>query len=67
MTLPDSPSIGDEVAFKDYGKTFDTNNLTVNRNSEKIEGDTNLTVSLESAGNTLVYVDSTKGWLIKTV
>ena len=68
MTLPASPSIGDEVAFKDYGKTFDTNNLTVNRNSENIEGDaSNMTVSLESAGNTLVYVDSTKGWLIKTV
>ena len=32
LTLPASPSIGDEVAFKDYAKTFDTNNLTIARN-----------------------------------
>ena len=66
LTLPASPSIGDEVAFKDYAKTFDTNNLTIARNSSKIEGDTNdLTVDVEGAGNTLVFTDSTQGWLLR--
>ena len=66
LTLPASPSIGDEVAFKDYAKTFDTNNLTIARNSSKIEGATNdLTVDVEGAGNTLVFTDSTQGWLLR--
>ena len=66
LTLPASPSIGDEVAFKDYAKTFDTNNLTIARNGSKIEGATNdLTVDVEGAGNTLVFTDSTQGWLLR--
>jgi hypothetical protein len=66
MTLPSSPSIGDEVSFVDYAGTFDTYNLTVGRNSEKIQGTAaDLTVSTERAANTLVYVDSTQGWLLK--
>ena len=66
MNLP-AGSIGDEVAFIDYAGTFDTNNLTVDSNgSEKIVGSTNnLTVATERAANTLVYVDSTQGWLLK--
>ena len=66
MTLPSSPSIGDEVSFIDYAGTFDTNNLTVGRNSEKIQGAAaDLTVSTERAANTLVYTDGTQGWLLK--
>ncbi len=66
LTLPASPSLGDEVSFKDYANTFDTNNLTIGRNSENIEGDAaDLTVAVEGSGNTLVYVDATKGWLLR--
>ena len=66
LTLPASPSIGDEVTFVDYAGTFDSNNLTIARNSEKIHGATeDLTVSVERAANTLVYTDSTQGWLLK--
>jgi hypothetical protein len=66
MTLPASPSIGDFVTFIDYAGTFDTNNLTIGRNSENIQGSAaDLTVSVERAANTLVYVDSTQGWLLK--
>ena len=65
MTLPSSPSIGDFVAFIDYAGTFDTNSLTIGRNSENIQGSAaDLTVSVERAANTLVYVDSTQGWLL---
>ena len=66
MTLPSSPSIGDEVSFIDYAGTFDSNNLTIGRNSEKIQGTAaDLTVSTERAANTLVYTDGTQGWLLK--
>jgi len=66
MTLPASPSLGDFVTFIDYAGTFDTNNLTIGRNSKNIQGSAaDLTVSVERAANTLVYVDSTQGWLLK--
>ena len=66
MTLPASPTIGDEVVFIDYAGTFDTNALTVGRNSEKISGSAaDLTVATERAANTLVYTDGTQGWLLK--
>jgi len=67
LTLPSSPSIGDEVSFKDYASTFHTYNLTIGRNSKPIEGVAeNLVISVKGAGNTLVFTDDTKGWLIKT-
>ena len=66
MTLPSSPSLGDEVSIIDYAGTFDTNNLTVGRNSQPIMGSAaDLTVSTERAAFTLVYVDSTQGWLLR--
>ena len=65
-TLPTSPSQGDEISFIDYAGTFDTNNLTIGRNSHNIQGVAeDLTVSTERAGFTLVYVDATQGWLLK--
>jgi hypothetical protein len=63
ITLPASPSVGDEVRFLDLANTFDTNNLTVGRNSEKIDGATSdLTVATEGAAFALVYSGSTYGW-----
>ena len=67
MTLPASPTIGDEISFIDYAGTFDTENLTIGRNSENIQGSAaDLTVSVERAANTLVYTDGTQGWLLKS-
>jgi len=67
LTLPSSPTIGDEVSFIDYAGTFDSNALTIGRNSEKINGaSADLTVSVERAANTLVYTDGTQGWLLKS-
>ena len=65
MTLPSSASIGDTIAIVDYAGTADTNNITIGRNSHKIQGDSaDLTVSTERAAFRLVYVDSTQGWLL---
>jgi len=65
-TLP-AGSIGDECTFVDYAGTFDTNNLTVGRNGlDKINGSAaDLTVAVERAAFTLVFTDSTQGWLLK--
>jgi|TARA_R110000764_G_C10942932_1_gene376287 hypothetical protein len=66
VTLPTSAAIGDFISFIDYAGTFDTNNLTIARNSHNIQGAAaDLTVATERAGFTLVYVDSTQGWLLQ--
>ena len=66
MTLPSSANRGDEVHVIDYAATADTNNITIGRNSHKIQGaSSDLTVATERAAFTLVYVDSTQGWLLK--
>jgi hypothetical protein len=63
VTLPSSPSAGDIVAFKDYANTWDTNNVTIGRNSSKINGQcADAVLSTESQSVTLIYVDATKGW-----
>jgi len=66
VTLPASPSLGDEVSIIDASGTADTNNITIGRNSENIQGTAaDLTISTERAGFTLVYFNSTQGWLLK--
>jgi len=65
-TLPASPTLGDEIAFRDGYGTFNTNNLTVARNGNNIEGTAaDLVVASQNAGFTLVYFNATKGWLLK--
>ena len=65
-TLPATPTIGDSASFIDYAGTFDTNNLTIARNGKNIQGAAaDLTVSVERAGLTLVFVDDTQGWLLE--
>jgi hypothetical protein len=62
-TLPASPQVGDQVSIVDLAGTFDTNNLTVGRNSLKIMGLTeDLVISTEDAGIQLVYTGATYGW-----
>jgi hypothetical protein len=65
VTLPTSAAIGDFISFIDYAGTFDTNNLTIGRNGHNIQGAAaDLTVSVERAGFTLIFVDATQGWLL---
>ena len=65
-TLPASPTLGDEVSFIDYAATADTNNITIARNGSNIlAAAEDLTVSTERAGFTLVFTDSTQGWILK--
>lgn len=59
VTLPASPSAGDIVSIKDYANTFDTNNVTVGRNSSKINGIcADAVLDTEGDSITLVYVET---------
>jgi len=65
MTLP-AGSAGAIVSIKDYASTFNTNNLIIAANgSEKIGGSTdNATIVEDGIALTLIYIDSTQGWLV---
>ena len=64
LTLPASPSTGDEVSVIDQGYDFNTNALTIGRNSSNITNSAaDLTVNTQGAGFSLVYSgDATTGW-----
>tara|TARA_R110001592_G_scaffold50431_6_gene155989 strand:- start:2674 stop:3372 length:699 start_codon:yes stop_codon:yes gene_type:complete len=63
VTLPASPAVGDIVNFVDSRYTFDSNALTVGRNSSKIaNAASDLVVNTEGAAFGLVYSGSNVGW-----
>ena len=65
INLP-AGTAGAVVGFKDYANTWDTNKVTLVQNgSDKIGGSTvNSSLETEGAAVTLVFVDSTQGWLV---
>mgnify|MGYP003113530004 CR=1 FL=1 len=67
ITLPASPATGDEVSFVDQGYDFNTNALTVGRNSSNIaNAASDLVVNTQGAGFCLVFSgDATTGWTYK--
>ena len=64
VTLPASPATGDEIHFVDQGYDFNTNALTVGRNSSNIaNAASDLVVNTQGAAFGLVYSgDATTGW-----
>jgi len=64
VTLPASPSTGDMVSFVDQGYDFNSNALTVGRNSSNIaNAASDLTVNTQGAAFSLVFSgDATTGW-----
>jgi hypothetical protein len=64
-TMPNPPSAGNIVAFKDYAGTFGTNNLTIDRNGHNIQGvPQDSLISTNRASVVLVYnADAVSGWL----
>ena len=64
VTLP-AGAAGSIVSLADYAATWQTNNVTVTPDGSEKIGGVNASVSLSTEGQsvTLVYVDSTQGWL----
>jgi mucin-19 len=64
VTLPATPSAGQQVQLVDYAGTFNTNQLIINPNGEDLEGGAdNLVLRGEREGVILTYIDSTQGWI----
>jgi len=65
VTLPASPSVNDTVQVIDATGAFGSSNVTVARNSEKIQNlAEDLTLNINNTAITLVYTGATYGWLI---
>ena len=63
LTLPASPTLGDTIAIYDASGTAATNNITVARNSNKINGETDdALIDVNQAVAIFVYTGSTLGW-----
>ena len=63
-TLPCSPTVGDQIAFVDFAGTFDTNKLTLGRNSKKIKSECKCgEVSTERGAVTIIYTGTAQGWI----
>jgi hypothetical protein len=64
VNLPATPSAGAIVGIADYAGTAATNNITIGRNGSNIEGlAVNGSIYVNRDSTTLVYVDSTQGWV----
>ena len=60
VNLPGSPSTGDAIYFADAGGAFSTNNLTIGRNGNTIQGlSEDMTISTNNASTGLFYNGST--------
>ena len=68
LTLPSSPSVGDQVIFTDYARNWGTNAVTLNLNSEKYQGNATPVPVYDTSGESvdIVYSGSTKGWIPNT-
>jgi hypothetical protein len=65
VTLPASPSAGNVVAVSDYAGTFETNSLTIDRNSSNINGAAdNFILNKNNVTVQFIYVDTTQGWRV---
>jgi len=63
VTLPISGTLGDKVKIADLANNAAVNNITVNRNSNKIDGlSSNFTIDINNAAVEFIYTNATYGW-----
>ena len=72
VTLPSSASVGDQIIFTDFARTWATNNVVVNSNSLKYQGEAVPSATKEvkwignGQSNNIIYSGATKGWIPNT-
>ena len=66
ITLPASASLGDQIIFTDYARTWGTNGIELDSNGLNYQGDDDsFTVEYSTDGQSvhIVYSDATNGWI----
>ena len=65
VTLPASASVGDQIIFTDYLRTWATYGVTLNQNSLNFQGNTSPNPQYKLNGESvhIVYMDATQGWI----
>ena len=65
ITLPASASVGDQIIFSDYLRTWGTNAVTINQNSLNFQGSSSVNPVYDTNGQSvdLVYSGATQGWI----
>jgi len=65
VTLPSSASVGDQIIFTDYSRTWNTNAMTLNQNGLNFQGYTSPNPKYDVAGQSvdIVYSGTTQGWI----
>jgi hypothetical protein len=64
VTLPASASVGDEIEFTDYARTWGTNSITLDLNSLKYQGGTvDAIYDISGQSVRIVYSGATNGWI----
>lgn len=67
VTLPTSPSEGDEIIITDYASNAGTNNITLDPGTLNLRGATDdFVMSTNNQSVRLLYSGATKGWLVTT-
>ena len=63
LTLPASPALGDTIVIYDASGTAATNNITIARNGNLINGQsTNAIIDVNQSSSIFVYTGATVGW-----
>ena len=65
VTLPASASVGDQIIFSDYKRTWGTNKITINQNSLNFQGYSSPNPEYNTSGQSvsIVYSGATQGWI----
>ena len=64
VTLPANPSTGDQLLLMDQKRSFGTNNLTIGRNSQNINGAASDVVSKSTGALIRCIFESSYGWTV---